>query len=94
MTKENVKPVLVLSVICVVVALLLSFVNAITAPIIEAAAAKALTEVLPDGKNFEEIIIDDSYPSPPAQAQKEGCSFQGDMAGNMFHPHYIPALSD
>lgn len=67
MKKENIKPTLVLSAICLVVALLLSGVNTITGPIIEAAqnaaANEALLEVLPEGKNFEELTLDDSYPA-------------------------------
>jgi electron transport complex protein RnfG len=54
-------PIIVLSSICVVVALLLSAINLVTAPIIKAAADKianeTLTVVLPDGESFEEIDI-------------------------------------
>ena len=63
----NVKPTLVLCTICLVVALLLSGVNTITGPIIEAAqnaaANEALLEVLPDGKNFEELSLTPDYPA-------------------------------
>ena len=66
MTKEKIMPTVVLGAICLVVALLLSVVNMFTGPVIEAAqnaaANEALLEVLPDGKNFEEITIDESYP--------------------------------
>ncbi len=66
MTK-NLMPSIVLSCICIVVALLLAGVNMITGPIIEAnqnaAANEALLEVLPDGKNFKEIEITENYPA-------------------------------
>ena len=66
MKKKFFMPTIVLCSICIVVALLLSVVNMITAPIIkarqDAAANEALLEVLPDGKNFEEIEITSEYP--------------------------------
>jgi len=56
---KNLKPTLVLSCICMAVALILSGINMITGPIIEAqrnaAANSALLEVMPDGTDFEEI---------------------------------------
>jgi Na+-translocating ferredoxin:NAD+ oxidoreductase RnfG subunit len=59
-------PVVVLGTICLVVSLLLSVVNSITAPIIQkrqnAAANEALLVVLPDATTFDEITIDGSYP--------------------------------
>lgn len=67
MKKNNLMPSVVLGVICLIAAFLLSFINTITGPIIEAAqneaANAALLEVLPEGKNFEEITIDETYPS-------------------------------
>ena len=58
---KNIKPTLVLSCICMAVALILSGINMITGPIIEAqraaAANGALLEVMPDGTGFEEIDI-------------------------------------
>ena len=58
---NNVKPTIVLSCICMAVALILSGINMITGPIIEAqraaAANGALLEVMPDGTNFEELDI-------------------------------------
>lgn len=58
---KNIKPTLVLSCICMAVALILSAINMITGPIIEAqraaAANGALIEVMPEGKGFEEIDI-------------------------------------
>ena len=65
--KKNIMPTVVLGSICLVVALLLSLINSITAPIIEeaqnAAANEALLVVLPEGKNFKEITLDEKYPS-------------------------------
>ena len=59
--KNNLKPTLTLSAICVAVALLLSVINMVTGPIIEAqrnaAASGALLVVMPDGNGFEEIDI-------------------------------------
>ena len=59
--KNNIKPTLTLSAICVAVALLLSVINMVTAPIIEAqrnaAASGALLEVFPGGSGFEEIDV-------------------------------------
>ena len=57
--KENIKSVVVLTAICLVVAVLLAYTNSITAPIIEAnKAAKAsgsLLEVMPEATGFENI---------------------------------------
>lgn len=57
--KENIKSVVVLTAICLVVAVLLAYTNSITAPIIEAnKAAKAsgsLLEVMPEAAGFENI---------------------------------------
>ena len=59
--KKNIMPTIVLGTICVVVALLLSVINMVTGPIIEAqrnaAANEALLVVMPDGQNFEELDI-------------------------------------
>ena len=58
--KENIKSVVVLTAICLVVAVLLAYTNSITAPIIEAnkaaAASGSLLEVMPEAaeeENFE-----------------------------------------
>ena len=57
--KENIKSVVVLTAICLVVAVLLAYTNSVTAPIIEAnKAAKAsgsLLEVMPEATGFENI---------------------------------------
>lgn len=56
---KNLKPTIVLSCICVAVALILSAINMVTGPVIEAqrnaAANEALLEVFPTGTDFEEI---------------------------------------
>ncbi len=61
MKNDSVKSIAVLGSICLVVAILLSVVNYITAPIIEAAAGAAASEsllvVLPDATGFEEVAI-------------------------------------
>lgn len=85
--KKNIKPTLVLGTICLVVALLLSLVNMITGPIIEAAqneaANAALLEVLPEGKGFEEIIVDEKYPAAITKGYKAdgGYVFQASVTG-------------
>ncbi len=87
MKKSNVMPSLVLGCICIVVALLLSVVNMVTGPIIEAAqnaaANEALLEVLPDGKNFEEIEITSDYPAGVVAGYKAdgGFVFQMSVTG-------------
>ena len=59
--KNNVKPVLVLTVICLVISLLLGVVNYFTAPVIadndQKAANASLVVVMPEGGSFEEIDI-------------------------------------
>ncbi len=58
---KQVKSVFVLVLICAAVAAMLAVTNVITAPIIEenqnAAANKALSEVMPNGKDFQKIDI-------------------------------------
>ena len=67
MKQSKLYPAVVLGSICLAVALLLSTINMITAPIIadreSASANAALVEVLPDGKDFKELEITDAYPS-------------------------------
>ncbi|MBQ7858551.1 MAG: FMN-binding protein [Faecalibacterium sp.] len=62
-----VKPIIVLTVICVITSALLAFTNSVTAPIIEAAelaaAQAAYQEVLPEADGFEDLT---------AQAPVEG----------------------
>ena len=93
MKKSHILPTVVLSCICLVVALLLSLVNSLTAPIIEAAqnnaANDALLEVLPDGKNFKELSLEDFSGNAnfPADIVKKvyqadgGYIFQMEVAG-------------
>ena len=61
MNKDKIMPTVVLSVICAVVALLLSAINMVTGPVIEAqrnaAANEALLVVMPNGTGFEELDI-------------------------------------
>lgn len=87
MKKNIFMPTIVLCSICVVVALLLSGVNMITGPIIaaqqNAAANEALLEVLPEGKNFEEIEITSDYPAIVTAGYKAdgGFVFQMNVTG-------------
>lgn len=59
MYKEHIKPIVVLTVICIVVAGLLAFTNSLTKPVIERAAIEAANQirrqVLPNGTDFEKI---------------------------------------
>ena len=87
MKKANIKPTLVLGSICIVVAIILSLVNMVTGPIIEkaqnAAANEALLVVLPDGKNFETLTIDASYPEAITAGYRAdgGYVFQATVTG-------------
>lgn len=68
-----VKPILVLTCICLVVTALLAVVNSVTAPIIAESELKAqqeaMAEVLPEGGGFEEITSD-NLPERVTQAYK------------------------
>ena len=85
--KKHIMPTVVLGSICLIVALMLSLINSITAPIIEeaqnAAANEALQIVLPDGKNFEEITLDATYPAVITKGYKAdgGFVFQASVTG-------------
>lgn len=87
MKKSNLMPSVVLGTICITVALLLALVNMITGPIIAQrqndAANAALLEVLPEGKNFEEIELTDSYPPVITAAYKAdgGFVFRASVTG-------------
>ncbi len=65
--KNMIKPVLVLTVICLVTSVLLAAVNSVTKPTIEAyeaeQAAKACLDVMPDGKDFESVALPDVLPA-------------------------------
>ena len=62
MLKNKILPTVVLTAICIVVALLLSTANLLTAPVIENAqkekVAAALREVYPSGESFEPVALD------------------------------------
>jgi hypothetical protein len=85
--KKNIMPTVVLGSICLIVALMLSLINSITAPIIEqaqnAAANEALLVVLPDGKDFEEITLDETYPASITKGYRAdgGFVFQATVTG-------------
>lgn len=88
--KKNFMPTIVLGTICIVVALLLSAINMVTAPIIEAqraaAASGALRDVMPEGETFEEVDISTlGLPEAVVKAWKEttgkGYVFQMSVAG-------------
>jgi electron transport complex protein RnfG len=85
--KKNILPSIVLGAICLVVALLLSVVNMLTAPIIadrqNAAANEALLEVLPSGKNFKEVELTADYPAIVTKGYTAdgGCVFQMEVTG-------------
>ena len=74
--KENVKSVIVLTALCLVVAVLLSVTNFYTAPIIEANKASqavgSLAVVMPDAQGFEEITpLPDDTPATVKNVYKE-----------------------
>lgn len=64
---ENVKSVIVLTVICLVVTALLAFTNSFTSPIIGKTRAekiqKSLKSVLPNAEGFEEVVLPEGAPS-------------------------------
>lgn len=68
--KEIFKPIIVLTIICLVVTALLAYINTITAPIIEEAekeaAQKAMTEVLPNADAFNPVELD----APPERVRE------------------------
>ena len=73
--KENIKSVVVLTVICLVVASLLAVTNFYTAPIIEEhkanAANESLTIVMPEATGFEEIVLPEGSPATVKNLYKE-----------------------
>ena len=60
--KQTLKPIIVLTLICLIASAALAGVNFVTAPVIEkndaAAANSALLEVMPEGGTFEEIPVE------------------------------------
>lgn len=74
--KKSVKSTLVLVCICATISLMLAATNAVTAPIIaknqNAAANAALLEVMPDGKDFEQLDLSSfTLPATVTEAYKE-----------------------
>ncbi len=67
MKNDSLKSIIVLGSICLVVAVLLSSVNYVTAPIIEQSANSAVTDslksVLPDATGFEEVALPEDSPA-------------------------------
>lgn len=84
----NIKPVVVLLVICLASALLMSVVNMLTATKIadnqNAEAAAAMKVVLPEGTTFTELELTEDYPSAVENAYKSdaGYVFRVSVAGN------------
>ena len=86
---KSIKSVIVLTVICAIVSILLAVTNNITAPIIEenakAETNKSLTEVLPKGKDFEEIdTAKYEFPQTIIEAYRDknaGCVFKIKVKG-------------
>ena len=80
-------PTLILSIICLTVAFSLALINEVTGPIIEEAQNQAtnaaLAEVLPDGKNFEEITLGEKYPTVITKGYKAdgGFVFRATVSG-------------
>ncbi len=74
--KKSLSAVISLTLICLVTATLLAFVNFFTKPQIEkaekAATEKALLEVFPDGTAFTEREKDDSLPNSITEVYSEG----------------------
>ena len=66
MKNSKLYPAIVLSSICLIAALLLAVINYFTAPIIkdreDKKASEALLEVLPDGKDFRKLELNEKYP--------------------------------
>ncbi len=86
--KTKFLPTVVLSAICLIVALLLAAVNSVTAPLVEAAQAEkvqaTLSKVLPEGKNFVEISVSDLIPEEITHVYTEdggGYVFQMSVKG-------------
>ena len=74
--KNNIKNLSIFVCICTVMTLLLALTNSFTAPIIERkkneSANKALLEVMPEGKDFEEMSLEEfKLPSTVTAAHKE-----------------------
>lgn len=88
MLKNKILPTVVLSAICITVALVLAVANLFTAPLIEKnqyeATQKALLEVYPEGNGFEKIDLSKhSFPDEIVEAysSKGGYVFKCNMRG-------------
>ena len=66
--KETLKPIFVLTGICLIVAVLLAATNGITAPII-AANAEATAQLLPEADNFEVVPVEAEGVTEAARAE-------------------------
>ncbi len=73
--KSMAKPIIVLTLICLITSLLLAAVNSITKPIIEAyeakEAARACLEVMPEGIDFTETELKDTFPASVKAVYRE-----------------------
>ena len=74
--KKNIKNLLVFVCVCTVITLLLALTNSLTAPIIlenqNASANKALLEVMPEGKGFEPVSLENyTLPATVSEVYKE-----------------------
>ena len=71
--KETLKPIFVLTGICLIVAVLLAATNGITAPIIaanaEATAQQTRLELLPEADNFEVVPVEAEGVTEAARAE-------------------------
>ena len=86
MKNSKLYPAIVLSSICLVAALLLAVINFFSAPIIKDRADKkafeALLEVLPDGKDFEKLELNEKYPKTVTEAYSADGGFVFRTLGN------------
>ena len=93
--KNKIMPTLVLSAICLVVALVLSAVNLVTAPLIEAEeirkANAALAEVLPGDEDFTkvEILPDAGVAATVKEAHFSSMGYVFKMQVNGFKPGLV-----
>ena len=73
--KNMIKPVIVLTLICLVVSVLLAAVNSMTKPIIDEYEAKvaedACAKVMPNNTGFEQITLPDDLPSTVKAVYRE-----------------------
>ena len=74
--KKNIKNLLVFVCVCTAITLLLALTNSLTAPIIlenqNASANKALLEVMPEGKGFETVSLENyTLPATVSEVYKE-----------------------